>query len=429
MAYAYRADAYFQLGDNGHALSDCGEALTKQPKPAIALAFRAQLYLDTNELDKAMTDCNEALRLDDKLVLALVFRATCYALQGDANKSAADFERAIQINKEDPAIYDARARVALRRLALGETNGDADKQRRNQEDAFDDADRAVQKAPHYAPYLGTRALVTLEKANSSKDGGALLRDKALKDAEDGIKNAPKSLRALFVRAEVYHRMGDDTKALEDITAALKLNEKYAPALELRGRIYKSGKSALDEFDKAIAADPRCLKAWVSRARLHRAEHAHDQAVADYSKAIEMSPYCYEAFLERGEIYRLPKQLHAEAVKDFTQAIQLNPNNTWPYAYRGETRRMLKQYTEAIEDSDAAIKLMPRNAFALATRGAAYHQMGGHTQEALKDLNAAIEINDRNSFAYRFRSYAREAAGDKENAQKDLETANALSASK
>ncbi len=181
----------------------------------------------------------------------------------------------------------------------------------------------------------------------------LLSDASLEDKWRAV--------ALDWRSYIYSQSNQDSKALEDLTQAIKLAPKEVEYLTVRGMTY---------------------------CQMQR----YQQAMQDFNRVIELNPNYQWAMVNRGIVYGLMKRLQ-EALLDFNRAIELDPNDQWAVAHRGITYRYMQRYLESLQDLNRAIQLDPNNQWAIATRGNTYRCMQRYN-EALQDFNRAIEL-DRN----------------------------------
>jgi tetratricopeptide (TPR) repeat protein len=106
--------------------------------------------------------------------------------------------------------------------------------------------------------------------------------------------------------------------------------------------YDSGKAfydrkdyttAIDEFTAAIRLDPNYADAYYYRGIAYYENKDHDRAIADYTQAIKLNPNYALAYYNRGNAY-YRKNDYDRAIADYTQAIKLNPNYALAYYNRG-----------------------------------------------------------------------------------------------
>jgi tetratricopeptide (TPR) repeat protein len=86
------------------------------------------------------------------------------------------------------------------------------------------------------------------------------------------------------------------------------------------------RSAIADYDRAIALDPRFVDAYINRGNAKAALGQQRSALADYDRALELAPQDAYAYYNRGcAKYKFDRQ--AEAMVDFERAGQLDPKFT------------------------------------------------------------------------------------------------------
>jgi Flp pilus assembly protein TadD len=241
------------------------DAAAKDPKDPQA-AFYLGVALDgLGEVMGAMAQYKKALQLDPKLVEAAVNLSGAQFEQKDAAGALATAEQGLKANPKSPELLVNRA---LSLEALGK-----------KEDAMAAYGAAVKARPDdaqlritYAEYLaaaGKRedALSELRAAQNVEDPTLLaalgVRFGRLKSFPDCIAVLDRAIKLkdspdLYTRRGVCrHDFGDDAGAQSDYEAAIKLDDKFAPAYYYLGRhlAKKDKKRALDSLEKAQKLDP------------------------------------------------------------------------------------------------------------------------------------------------------------------------------
>ena len=178
--------------------------------------------------------------------------------------------------------------------------------------------------------------------------------------------------------------------------------------------------AIDDFNKAIASNPRYIDAYLARGRAWHSKKDFAKAIADYDHAISLDPRCTFAYNNRG-IARKDLQDLRGAISDFDRAITLNPNLAQAYINRGAARCAAGDLTGARTDLDKAIATEPRNGMAYNNRGTV-RQAAGDSDGALADYNLAILLDPKNAFAYVNRGLTLLQQGNITGAQADFKRA-------
>ena len=242
-------------------------------------------------------------------------------------------------------------------------------------------------------------------------------------------------------AEIYERDVTDVFSVEREVAdavATALSTKLLPAdgrdvgnaptaskqaydLFLRGeyemhRFYASIsdadiKSAIDHYERAVAADPRFALAYagLARARLllywsgndtvpDRNLGAAAREAAD--RALRISPELPETLLAKAEVeYRLDLD-YAGALSTFNAVLARRPQSVNALMGRAQALRRLGRYGEAIDTYSAAIALDPRDSAPMTDR-AITRFLSGNLNAAESDLRRSLDINPEDDYAARY----------------------------
>jgi len=241
------------------------EAVAKDPKDPQA-AFYLGVALDgLSDQAGAMAAYKKALELDPKLVEAAVNLSGAEYDNKDAAGALATAEQGLKANPKSPELLINRA---LSLEALGKKDQAMAAYAAAVKAKPDDAQLRIT----YAEYLATagkrdEALSELRAAQNVDDPTLLaalgVRFGRLKAYPDCIAVLDRAIKLkdsadLHTRRGVCrHDFGDDAGAHADYDAALKLDEKFAPAYYYLGRHLekKDKKRALEALDKAQKLDP------------------------------------------------------------------------------------------------------------------------------------------------------------------------------
>ncbi|MDF3072097.1 MAG: hypothetical protein K0R38_7698 [Polyangiaceae bacterium] len=241
------------------------EAATSDPKDPQAAFYLGVAMDGLGDVPGAMAQYKKALELDPKLAEAAVNLSGAQYDQKDAAGALATAEQGLKANPKSPELLLNRA---LSLEALGK-----------KEEAMNAYGAAVKARPDdaqlritYAEYLtaaGKRddALSQLRAVQNVEDPTLLaalgVRFGRLKSFPDCIAALDRALKLkdsadLHTRRGVCrHDFGDDAGAQADYEAALKLDDKFAPAHYYLGRHLekKDKKRALESLGNAQKLDP------------------------------------------------------------------------------------------------------------------------------------------------------------------------------
>jgi tetratricopeptide (TPR) repeat protein len=181
--------------------------------------------------------------------------------------------------------------------------------------------------------------------------------------------------------------------------------------------------AIDAYTAAIKSDESFAAAYNLRGLAYRRKGEIDQAISDYSKAIELNDLYVEAYSHRGFAYN-HKDNYVKAINDFNRAISINANFEEAWQGLGETYHREKKYDEAIENLTKSITLNGQNAKAYNARGVVYHDRAAARNResdfdlAIADYTKAIELDKNYAGAYKNRAFAYRKKNDLESAIAD-----------
>jgi tetratricopeptide (TPR) repeat protein len=116
--------------------------------------------------------------------------------------------------------------------------------------------------------------------------------------------------------------------------------------------------AIDEYTKAIEADPTFFKAYLNRGIVRENKNDYRGAVADFTKVIELEPTNLQAYMSRGSSRIFTKDLDG-AVEDFTKAIELDTRPAMQkvnYRNRSAAYNVQKKFDLAAADENKAAEL-------------------------------------------------------------------------
>jgi TonB family protein len=218
-------------------------ALIAEPNPDTAtFILRGAALLAMGKAAEAGSDFTKATELDSNSKLALTGRGACYRM----------------IKKSEQAVADFTSALAAPAPAVGSQPGEAE-------------------------HILINAL-----------------RKGLAWPFPDLKTA-----LLGLRGTAYFYLKKYDKALEDFTAIIDANPKFAPAYNARGLTYLETNQAAKaeiEFNKAIELDDKSAKYYEARGRLYETQEKYDKALADLNRAVSLNPQCAACYWTRGLVY-------------------------------------------------------------------------------------------------------------------------------
>ena len=148
--------------------------------------------------------------------------------------------------------------------------------------------------------------------------------------------------------------------------------------------------AIEEYSKAIRLDPHEGKAYFNRGLAYDNKGEFDRAINDYNAAIRLDPQDADAYYNRGVCYYNNDE-YDKAIADNHEVIRLDPQYANAYFNRGRAYHQKGDIDKAIADFDVAIRLNPQDADAYVNRGFAYGLKGDADQE-IADYRKALAID-------------------------------------
>jgi tetratricopeptide (TPR) repeat protein len=219
---------------------------------------------------------------------------------------------------------------------------------------------------------------------------------ALADLDQAAKLAPGNIEILRQRAELYLRMHQPAKALDDLDYLLKQKADDAEAHMMRAGLRRQ----LDQ-DADVRADLDAAAAVASKSSARRLEIAAMYSdMGDYPQAIAQ--------------YDLWITAHPD---DSLKPSALN-GRCWARALSGAALQL------ALKDCNAALSAMPHNPSFLDSRGLVRLRMGDFVK-AVADYDEALAKDDAIAWSHYGRGIAELRLGRKEAGEADLAKARQL----
>jgi tetratricopeptide (TPR) repeat protein len=230
------------------AMATLREVLARRPADALAYYNLALLLKRVDRIDEAIAAAERSIALDARPE-ALLALGTLHAQRGDLDRAATLFESATAAR---PALFDAWLQLGAVRRARGDLRGAAE---------------ALRRAAAVRPDAwGAHAALSGVLARSGDDAGAR---RAAEEAERRRTVERRLREAVTITAVGIARFdaGDAAGALERFTAALAVDDAYAPAHYHRGRaLRRLGRAdeADEAFGRARRLDPSLVAPPVPR---------------------------------------------------------------------------------------------------------------------------------------------------------------------
>lgn len=275
-SYVKRADLKVRLGDPQGAITDYTEALRLNPKDAVAHTNRAVAYKLNGDFAKAADDCTWALNADPNALDALEERADCKMKANNLDGAIADYKALFKKNKSKASHLNYNMGRALM------MKGNKAEAREYFDDAIEYHSKALKNSRKNAEDFIKRGLTYIEMQQP---------DKAVDDFENAIAIAPDDAVSHYQLGHLRLTMGDNKRAIEQLSASLKVDAKQNPALLDRAAAYANlGDFALaqKDLDNALVTD-KGADVLLSRAFARLGMGDSSGAASDVQEAMNLSP--------------------------------------------------------------------------------------------------------------------------------------------
>ncbi len=220
--------------------------------------------------------------------------------------------------------------------------------------------------------------------------------------------------------QVYHRLGQDARAVAEYDASLNLNPNDANPYVGRGDALASlGQlaPAIATFDQALRLAPQHSRAYASRGAAFSRVGEMAKALSDLDHAINLDPdYVYARRLRAGILSASGQNL--KALEDLDMILRLDPKDAGALKDRGGVLVRMGKPEQALEALAESLRIDPRRASAYLNQGVAYQALGRHEQ-AIRAFDEAIRLDPSQRGAWTDRGLAHASLGQAEPALGDF----------
>ncbi|MBK0009705.1 tetratricopeptide repeat protein [Bacillus sp. S35] len=141
---------------------------------------------------------------------------------------------------------------------------------------------------------------------------------------EAIKLNDKHSVAFWLRGDIYRKLEEHDKAIDDYTEAIKLDPNNKGLYSNRGLQYKNKKEydkAIDDFTKAIELDEKYAYAYYNRAVTYSENKKYDKAIDDYCQAIKLDSNFQKFYMDLDILFNKLIELHPEKAKEYELKIE------------------------------------------------------------------------------------------------------------
>jgi tetratricopeptide (TPR) repeat protein len=355
------------------AIADYSKAISLEPDNPQQFVARAGAYLRKGDIGSATKDVEAVDRLAPGKWTSLQAHALIFMQEKQIDKAVEALTRAIDLNPDQPGLYEARGRAYFGTQSNGSALADF------REALRIDPRRTDLHRPMAVAYENLKqfdlALAEYDKAIAADpademahyDRGALLvrlgkTDEAIKEYDASISIKP-SFNAYLFRAQARPDTEKD-KILADINAALKLSApKDATAWCFVALAYNRAhepKLAVDAINRAINLNPDNPQLRLQRIGIYQDNHQYDEAVEDIKPWLSKYPENWSLIVQSCWNKALSKHSLDTAVADCNRALSFKADDRVK-RFRALALMRLGRFDEAIADFDMLLDRNPNSA--------------------------------------------------------------------
>jgi tetratricopeptide (TPR) repeat protein len=217
---------------------------------------------------------------------------------------------------------------------------------------------------------------------------------------DVLHKYPNNSAALNNRGRAYILLNQTDRAIEDFDRAIAADPRYDLPYYNRGVAFDKLKEydrAIADFDRTLALNPDLAVAYEGRGAAY--SHKDDQlrALEDFDRALRLDPSLDVAYIDRGLAYFKLGQ-YDRALQEYDRALEHDPFFAETYLHRGDVRIRRGELDQAVADYTKALALQPNYPDAYYNRAVAYKNLG-EPDKALVDYGEAIALKPDFAEAY------------------------------
>lgn len=364
-------DFYFRAGDGQQAKKIFSAAMGRDPKNDLIKRRLIEVALNQQDWDYAEKLNDELLAQKPKDVEARLFEARLQFARGARAKAIASLQRLVHDSPELPLPHFY---LGLAYAGQGQSAQAVS--------AFNDA---LQKDPDFI-----WAYVDLGQLYLQQGSGKL----ALDFADQALKRNAAFLPARLLEATALIQTGDTDTAVQKLRSLLASDSSNSAVLEKLGvalATKKDYKGAEDEFEAALASDPKFAPALVDLLRVYGVEKHPERMIARVQLQNQRAPGQSRFYEILGDLEFSNKKLEA-AADAYSTAAKLNDNSAVAWMGLSRTHAAEGKLSDGINDARKLLDLHPDYMVGYVQLGQLLEQSGDFSN-AEQTYQRALERND------------------------------------
>jgi tetratricopeptide (TPR) repeat protein len=190
----------------------------------------------------------------------------------------------------------------------------------------------------------TPAPVTAPSLSAEQRGDIMMARKMYREAVDVYREGPPNSAILHNKTGIaFHQMLQFNLARKEYEQSIKLNPRYAEAINNLGAIYyaeKSYRRAIRQYQKALAITPEAASIHSNLGSAYFARKEYPKAAQSYQKALELDPEVFEHHNQYGTLLQ---------ERSTTERAKFHYYLAKTYAKAGMNDRALLYIRKALEE--------------------------------------------------------------------------------
>ena len=175
-------------------------------------------------------------------------------------------------------------------------------------------------------------------------GDVYMARKMFREAIDTYREGPKDAAVTWNKVGIaYHQLGNYDLARKNYEKAVKLNPKYADAINNVGTVYyaqKKYRTAIGRYKKALDLSPKSASIWGNLGTAYYARNKYDDMFECYKTALGLDPLVFEHRNSFGVLLQ---------ERTVTDRARYHYELARMYAHTGQTELALQYLRKSLEE--------------------------------------------------------------------------------
>ncbi|MEJ7740094.1 MAG: tetratricopeptide repeat protein [Chitinophagaceae bacterium] len=385
------------LGNTGAAIDILDRAIAIDNKLSLLHNLKGELQYKLNKPNEALLSFTKAISIDSSKAYPYYFRGLVEVDLKKITKAGEDFAKA-KIRGLDSSYFKRIEQISADFFKSGLSHYDAGR-----------TDSALTWISHAISIDPDKHQYTLKRGEIYFKLNDLAR--ALQDFDEAVYLNPQSHDAYKQRGMLKFTQSNYAEAVSDFTEAIKLNPKLPQTYKYLGDAYLKSKkysNAITSYDAALSTskagkpsldDIFLADLYNNKGESHFQSGDLSSALQHFNTAVRKNMYAREFYFNRGKTYLKLNELE-KAQEDLEKAIEKNVGSAQWYFLLGELYQRIGKYDRAIYHYNFCLSANPADSIAVSSiynRANCFVNLSNYAS-ALKDFRTIISSKAENRFA-------------------------------